>query len=232
MAHLGHKTHLFFDLDDTLWDFEKNSSFVLKDLFREFELADKLKTDFDAFYTKYKVVNQDLWKQYYQKQIDKNYLRNHRFNQTFKLFAYDNYDENLLLTEEYLYRSPQGTALKEGCIETLDYLKQQYTLHIITNGFKEVQGIKLDGCGLRPYFSNIIVSEEHELTKPDEKIFRLAESFANTSQQHCVMIGDNYESDIAGALNAGWDAIYFSEKNEMNFEGNLITRLQDLKAMF
>ena len=89
-------------------------------------------------------------------------------------------------------------------------LNKNYHLHIITNGFKEVQAIKIDGCGLRNYFKNIIISEEHNLSKPEEKIFRLAESFADAKTEECVMIGDNFESDIVGALNAGWEAIYFA----------------------
>lgn len=232
MAGLKHRQHLFFDLDDTLWDFEKNSSVVLKDLFVEFELSDKLKTDFDSFYVTYKKINHGLWSQYYKKQVDKAFLRNNRFNEAFKQFNYDNYEENLLVTEQYLDRSPRGTHLKDGCIETLDYLKDKYTLHIITNGFKEVQGIKLNGCGLQDYFSQVIISEEHFLTKPDKEIFRLAESFAGTHAADCVMIGDNYESDIEGALNAGWEAIYFADDNTRGHQGNFISKLEELKSIF
>lgn len=223
---------MFFDLDDTLWDFEKNSSTVLKDLFFEFNLAEKLSADFETFYSTYKKINLDLWVQYYKKQIDKTYLRNHRFNLAFKEFGYDNYDENLLITEQYLKRSPKGTHLKEGCLDVLNYLKDNYILHIITNGFKEVQHIKIDGCKLRDYFSQIVISEEHSLTKPDEQIFRLAESFAGASAEECVMIGDNFESDIEGALNAGWEAIYFSEEIKNGYKGHAIRKLEELKEMF
>src|SRR5437868_6888407 len=107
------KKHLFFDLDDTLWDFEKNSQLVLKDLFVEFSLSDKLRTDFDSFFKAYKAINLGLWAKYYKKQIDKQFLRDHRFNLTFKEFTYDNYAENLLITEQYLNRAPKGTFLKE-----------------------------------------------------------------------------------------------------------------------
>jgi putative hydrolase of the HAD superfamily len=232
MVNLKLKQHLFFDFDDTLWDFEKNSAIVLKDLFTEFELETKLKTDFDTFYRHYKTVNQVLWSKYYKKQIDKTYLRNHRFNEAFKLFDYDNYQENLLVTEQYLFRSPKGTLLKENCLEVLDYLHQKYHLHIITNGFKEVQYIKLNGSGIKKYFKNVIISEEHQLTKPDEKIFRLAETLALTKHQHCVMIGDNLESDIQGASNAGWEAIYFSEQSQHDFNYPQIKNLIELKSIF
>ncbi len=228
---MKNKTHVFFDLDDTLWDFEKNSRLVLSDLFLEFNLEDKLKTDFNSFLTEYKKINLQLWTAYYKKQIDKHYLRNHRFNEAFKQFNYNNYNENLLITEHYLQRAPQGTHLKEDCLEVLNYLKQNYQLHIITNGFKEVQRIKINGSGLKDYFTHILISEEHGLTKPDAKIFKLAEQLASTNAQQCIMIGDNFESDIEGAVNAGWDAIYFSEHNNHHFDGCVIKALKELKQL-
>jgi putative hydrolase of the HAD superfamily len=204
--------HIFFDLDDTLWDFEKNSSSVLQELFTEFDLSSKLKTDYDTFHSTYKFVNNKLWQQYYRKEIDKIFLRNHRFLFAFNEFGYDNFDENMQVTELYLQRSPYGKHLKDGCHETLTYLGKKYKLHLITNGFKEVQHIKLDNCGLRSYFDQIIISEEHHLTKPDEKIFRLAETLSNASRHECLMIGDNMESDIEGARNAGWKSVYYSKE--------------------
>jgi putative hydrolase of the HAD superfamily len=223
--------HIFFDLDDTLWDFEKNSGKVLQQLFLEYDLTSKLKTDFENFHFTYKKINLSLWQQYSKKEIDKQYLRNHRFNIVFNKFGYNNYEENLNITEHYLTRAPKGTHLKTGCIEVLEYLNQKYHLHIITNGFKEIQFIKIDGCGLRSYFKNIIISEEHNLTKPDEQIFRLAENFANADKENCVMIGDNFESDIQGAINAGWKAIWLTE--EQGREGfYTIDDLLKLKTLF
>jgi putative hydrolase of the HAD superfamily len=231
MCGLTNKHHVFFDLDDTLWDFEKNSERVLRQLFDEFLLAQNLHCDFDVFYQRYKIENKNLWSLYYQKKIDKHFLRNHRFNTVFKLFGHDDYEENLLVTEQYLKRSPNGTVLKDNCVVVLDYLKQHYHLHIITNGFKEVQDIKLKASGIQSYFNHVIISEEHNLTKPDERIFRLAENLASTSKQHCVMIGDNLESDIAGALNAGWDAIHYSEQKDPNYNGLHVSNLLELKTL-
>jgi putative hydrolase of the HAD superfamily len=231
MADLRHKKHLFFDLDDTLWDFQKNSGIVLAQLFEEFELATKLNTDYAVFLQTYKRINLEFWSKYYTKQIDKHYLRNHRFNETFKAFGYDNYEENLVITSQYLDRAPRETHLKEGCIEVLDYLKHKYQLHIITNGFLEVQHIKLDGSGLRNYFNQIIISEEHQLVKPEEKIFRLAEFLAGAEKNDCVMIGDSFESDITGAINAGWEAIHLNE-NQKDVAVKNIKHLTELKQIF
>lgn len=232
MAALKNKKHLFFDLDDTLWDFNRNSGNVLKELYTEFELEDKLKADFTLFHEEYKKVNFEFWCRYYKREIDKSFLRNNRFKETFKKFNYSNDPENQLITEQYMNRAPHGRFLKEGCLETLAYLARHYSLHIITNGFKEIQGIKLDGCGLRDFFCHIIISEEHNLIKPEEKIFRLAETMAGTTKEECVMIGDNYESDVLGALNAGWEAIYLSENNSEKFEGRVINKLIELKRFF
>jgi putative hydrolase of the HAD superfamily len=231
MGGLTNKQHVFFDLDDTLWDFEKNSERVLRQLFDEFFLAQKLHCEFDVFYQRYKIENKNLWSLYYQKKIDKQFLRNHRFNTVFKLFGYDDYDRNLLISEQYLKRSPNGTVLKDNCFVVLDYLKQRYHLHIITNGFKDVQDIKLKASGIQHYFNNVIISEAHQLSKPDERIFRLAEKMAATSKQHCVMIGDNLESDITGALNAGWEAIHYADNKDANYKGLHISDLIELKSL-
>lgn len=232
MAGLKQKKHLFFDFDDTLWDFQKNSAAVLNELYHEFRLEDKLQTGLEAFLAAYKKINLQFWSQYYKKEIDKQHLRNHRFNETFKIFGYDNYEENLVVTEQYLKRAPHGSCLKEGCLETLDYLKQRYKLHIITNGFGEVFHIKMDACGIKTYFEHIIISEEHALVKPDKEIFRLAETMAGTHAEDCVMIGDSLESDIAGAVNAGWEAIYLAEEKHSSFDGKTILRLEELRDLF
>jgi len=231
MAPLKNRRHLFFDLDDTLWDFEKNSTSVLKELFNEFDLHKKINANFEDFYIGYSKINISLWKDYQNKKIDKLFLRNSRFYLALKKFGYDAFKESQLMNEQYLLRSPKGKHLKNDCKNVLDYLYQNYSLHIISNGFKDVQHTKIDGCGLRPYFKNIIISEEYQLTKPDEKIFRLAEFFAGTSKENCVMIGDNFDCDMQGALNAGWETVYFSEK-EHGFKCTSVKRLLDLKALF
>lgn len=232
MVDLKHKKHLFFDFDDTLWDFQKNSTTVLEALFYEHALDSKLNTDLTAFLAAYKKINLLFWSRYCNKEIDKTYLRNNRFKETFGAFDYINEKDNVLITEQYLNRAPQGSALKEGCIETLEYLKQNYQLHIITNGFREVFAVKMNACGIRNYFKQIIISEEHNAIKPDEKIFRLAESFAKTSADECVMIGDSLESDIHGALNAGWEAVYLAQDSSNGFNGRTISRLEELKMLF
>ncbi|MBK9284512.1 MAG: noncanonical pyrimidine nucleotidase, YjjG family [Sphingobacteriaceae bacterium] len=225
------KKHIFFDLDDTLWDFEKNSAEVLAELFIEFDLQNKLKTDFRTFLNEYKKVNQLLWTDYGQKKITKTELRNTRFHLTFQKLNYNNYAENLKLTELYLNRCPLKTNLKADCITILEYLKPKYNLHIITNGFKEIQRKKINQSKLHSYFEQIIISEEHQLHKPDPAIFRLAEKLTRSTNQECIVIGDNIESDIKGANSANWNSIYFGEKTNSMADKN-ISRLIELKEFF
>ncbi|WP_317898680.1 YjjG family noncanonical pyrimidine nucleotidase [Aurantibacillus circumpalustris] len=232
MVNLKHKKHLFFDFDDTLWDFKKNSTAVLNKLFYEYSLNEKLKTDLNSFLDVYKKINLLFWSKYTKKEIDKTYLRNNRFKETFKLFDYTNEEDNLIITEQYLRLAPQGSELKEGCVDTLEYLKKNYHLHIITNGFREVFAIKMNACGIRDYFDQIIISEEHKAIKPDVKIFRLAESFAKAKSDECVMIGDSLESDVQGALNAGWEAIHFNEEELFLKNEKTISKLVQLKNYF
>lgn len=232
MVSLKHKQHLFFDLDDTLWDFHSNSSSVLTDLYQQFDLKSKLRVSVELFLDEYHRINLGLWKQLYKREVDKTYLRTQRFNLVLKHFGYENYGESMAISELYLQLAPTGTALKEGCKETLEDLQKNYTLHIITNGFIESQHKKIDACGLRPFFKNIIISEEHNSVKPETKIFRIAETLANTSAEHCVMIGDNYDSDITGALNGGWEAIHLCSTDDTQHNGLRINALPQLLKHF
>ena len=201
--------HLFFDLDDTLWDFETNSDLVLRQIYSEFGLEKKLGVVYSDFISQYKVTKAELWQKYSKRSITKEELRNLRFETVFQKFGYSNYNENLDVTHQYLTRAPHGKALKEGCLEVLDFLSKKYQLHIITNGFKEIQHIKLNGSELKPYFKNIIISEEHGLSKPHPEIFRLAEKMALAESHECLMIGDNHETDVMGAIQSGWKAIHY-----------------------
>jgi putative hydrolase of the HAD superfamily len=185
-----------------------------------------------AFLAAYKKINLSFWSRYCNREIDKTYLRNNRFKETFGVFDYINEKDNVLITEQYLSRAPQGSALKEGCIETLEYLKQNYQLHIITNGFREVFAIKMNACGIRSYFEQLSIGEELNAMIPDEKMFKLAEFFAKTSADECVMIGDSLESDEQGALNAGWEAVYLAEDSNHAYKGKTILRLEELKTIF
>ncbi len=204
-------THLFFDLDNTLWDFDTNSRTVLQNLFNANNFEKRLGVGFAEFHEYYYKKNDELWHLYYFNKIKKEELRYKRFYDTFLNFGLNDLRLSRSIAEDYVKISPYSKHLMPGCIELLDELSVKYHLHIITNGFAEVQNIKIDNCGLRNYFKHIIISEEHGMTKPHVDIFRLGERLANTTSDKCIMIGDNWVSDIEGAIGAGWKAVYFGQ---------------------
>jgi putative hydrolase of the HAD superfamily len=224
--------HLFFDLDRTLWDFDKNSEIALRQLFQEEELEGQI-GGFELFHRQYVYQNAHLWKLYGKGIIKKEELRFERFRVTLKHFKIK--DEALVrrLSDAYVQISPLQTALFPSAIQTLEELAQMgFKLHIITNGFQEVQFIKLENCGLRAFFDVVVCSEFVGKNKPDLAIFKYAMNQAGAKAQKSVMIGDDYHVDIAGALRAGMQAIWFdpSAKNQYNYE-NTIAELTVLPEM-
>jgi putative hydrolase of the HAD superfamily len=224
--------HVYFDLDDTLWDFEKNSVRVLHDLFLQNNLDASLNTDFDTFLTAYKKKNNELWQAYNEKVISKEELRDRRFHETFLQFGFNHCNLSRDVSEAYLRLSPYGKELKKGSVELLEKLKSNYRLHIITNGFKEVQLTKIEQCGLTKYFDLIIISEDVGFNKPDVRIFREAERLGKTEKKACLMIGDNFNTDIAGAKNAGWQSIWYNPERNKRHQAAQVNCLTELLDVF
>ncbi len=224
--------HIFFDLDDTIWDFEKNSEGILSKLFEEHGLQHKLQNDFYTYFTAYKKKNGELWQLYNTKKITKDELRKRRFHETFLQFGYNDFDLSWAISESYLQRSPYGTELKKGAIELLETLSENYKLHVITNGFKEIQYIKLKQCDLGKYFDAVIISEEVGHNKPNIEIFREAERLVNTSKEACLMIGDNFETDIQGAKKAGWQSIWYNPQKSKRYQTTQVHCLTEIVTHF
>ena len=201
--------HIFFDLDRTLWDFETNSKDTLRELFYKYNLNDRI-DNFDQWYAAYKQHNKRLWEQYGLGEIKKETLRETRFYLTFKDFGIDDMELGLLFDKEYIEQSPKKKILFPNAVETLEYLKAKYSLHIITNGFSEIQHIKLKSSGISSFFANVFTSEMVGYHKPHPAIFRHAMSCTNAKKTECLMVGDDYEADIVGAKNAGIDQIFFT----------------------
>jgi len=226
--------HIFFDLDNTLWDFEKNSREALLHLFNEHSIKTHCKTEFEDFIEIYESVNHELWNLYNLQQTTKEELRYQRFYKSFLHFNYNNLQLAHLWADDYLKISPYKTHLIDGAMDILLYLKDKYQLHIITNGFKEVRYTKLDYSKLSPFFEHVVISEEYGFNKPDIKIFDIAQVLTSAQIHECVMIGDNYDTDILGALNANWKAIYLSDQHKINDDKNYyqINKLIQLKEHF
>lgn len=218
--------HLFFDLDRTLWDFDKNSESALKFLFDETQSIHQLPS-FYKFNQIYKEVNVNLWKKYGKGKISKEELRDTRFNKAFLKLGLNNQELNNHFNTEYLRISPFQTAMFPNTIETLEALKKEkYSMHIITNGFKEVQLTKLQNCGIYDYFDIIVSSEEVGFNKPDVRIFRHAMTLAGAKPEHSVMIGDDMNVDVIGAERAGMFGIHFDPEERLKKKNDF--RIRDL----
>lgn len=207
---------IFFDLDHTLWDFETNSLETLIEIFEKHSLKAAGIPNVDAFIEVYHNHNHRLWRDYRMGEIEKEELRVQRFGLCLNDFGIT--DSVLIesIANDYVSISPTKTNLFSDVHEILTYLKSKYRLHIITNGFVEVQYTKLEHSGLRPYFTEIITSEEAGANKPDPAIFKYALKLSNATAQTSLMIGDNIEVDIEGARLAGLDQVLvdFSDEHQ------------------
>ena len=222
-----HKKHLFFDLDHTLWDFDKNSGFAFDTIFKNqgFDIS------LQDFLNIYIPRNQHYWKLYQVNQISHQDLRYYRLKDVFDALHFEVSDEVIhKLSDDYIKYLPEYNHLFDGAIELLDYLKPNYQLHIITNGFSEVQDKKLNNSNIGHYFETITNSELAGQKKPNPIIFDYALGNAKASKQESIMIGDSFEADILGALDFGIDAIFFNEhKTEIKHDVYQVNHLLELK---
>lgn len=202
--------HVFFDLDHTLWDFDKNSELAFETIFTRNDLA----IDTKEFIEQYVPINQACWKLYRHDKISHAELRYQRLKYSFDALNFDISDEQIAnIAQEYIQILPENNLLFDGAFEILDYLNQKYKLHIITNGLAEVQFKKLTNSNLRSYFQTITNSEMAGVKKPNPIIFQHALDLAKANKENSIMIGDCLEADVEGALDAGLDAIFFNESN-------------------
>lgn len=200
---------LFFDLDRTLWDYRANSEQTLNDLVTKHtpELVEK----FDEFLATFYEVNESLWLEYRNCRLSKERLSTQRFIDSFKRLGVNAESFAEEFSDDYIRESPNKTKLFPKTIETLEYLKTKgYRLFLLTNGFVEVQKVKIRDSKLEPFFERMITSEEAGYQKPHEKIFKFALNIVEAEKADCLMIGDDLESDIEGAHNLGIDTVFFN----------------------
>ena len=209
---------LFFDLDHTLWDFETNSRLALRAGHEAVGLVDKGVTDVEAWIASYEKANDWCWAQFRAGLMDKATLRSERFKLAFEgLGLTPDKDTSRALGEHYIETSPYQTALFPGAIEVLETLKARgHRMVVLTNGFEEVQHIKVKNSGLKPFFSEVYTSDALGVKKPNPQAFELAATRSGLPMDaSIVMIGDSMESDVDGAQNVGWDAVHFNPHGPM-----------------
>ena len=219
-------TDIFFDLDHTLWDFQKNSALTFDFLLKKYQIN----IDLNKFLNIYIPINFSYWKLYRDEKITKEFLRYNRLKSSFEKLNISLSDDVInKIADDYVISLPVNNFLIKDTILVLDYLRNKYRLHIITNGFTEVQNKKIVNSQIKKYFHSIIDSETVGVKKPNIKIFDYALKISGARSKNSLMIGDNLEADILGALNAGFHAIHFNNNNEAPHEHCLI--LSELKSL-
>lgn len=225
--------HIFFDLDRTLWDFDANSHETLLELCDTYKLNEKGIPDYEEFINTYKAHNAELWDLYRVDQISQKDLRRERFQRALADFGVDNFILSENIGEDYIEVCPRKNKLHPYTLEVLDYLKEKYSLHLITNGFDKTQHIKLEHANLTPYFNQIITSEKLGVKKPNPAIFAHALDVAEATKEDSIYIGDNLVVDILGCQNFGIDGIYFNQekkkhKENVAFEISCLSQIMEI----
>lgn len=207
---------IFFDLDDTLFDFTSASLKVLKRLWDERVEINTIFPSPEAFIDEYHIHNTAMWKLHESGQITAEFLKGERFRLT---IAPDRNDNEIVrisheLNDRYLWLLGECNMVRPGVMELMEILSKKYLIGVLTNGFTEVQYRKLHSTGLDRYIQRMVISDEIGVQKPDARIFRYAEQETGAKAEEIIMIGDNPDNDIQGALDAGWHAIYYSWKGK------------------
>ena len=200
---------LFFDLDDTLWDTAYNNKVCLEEIYVDYHLG-RYYASFADFFDCYMPHNLMLWEQYRKHTIDRWTLIRERFLYVLRPMGIDDEAFALQMNNDFLQRTATKTKLIAGAIELLDYLAPRYRLFILSNGFREIQSLKMQHSGLAPYFTRLLLSEDIAIQKPHSKIFEYALKSTNSRRSESLMTGDSYEADIIGAQSARIDQLWFN----------------------
>ncbi|MGD1841740.1 MAG: YjjG family noncanonical pyrimidine nucleotidase [Thermonemataceae bacterium] len=224
--------HIIFDLDHTLWDFNKSATETLLELFTEYGLAhfDVTPTQFVETYLQ---VNGELWKRYNYGEISQQMLREIRFGQVFERMGLSKVQVPSQISQQYSERCPAKPYLIPHALAILQYLQPRYPLHIITNGFSDIQQVKLRESGILHFFEEVVTSCDAACKKPDKRIFEYLLEKLAADPVDCLMIGDNLATDIRGATNIAMEAVYFNPSREVHeettaYEISCLSELQDI----
>ena len=226
--------HIFFDLDNTLWDHRRNAYLTLKDIFNRQKVSEKYNLNFEDFHREYFTINERLWEQIRDGEIDKDYLRKHRFYDSFLFFGIDDLELAQLFEDNFLDEILNYNDLVEGAFELLEYLSEKnYQLHILSNGFKEVTTRKCELSGIKNYFKTITSADEINVRKPHREVYQYALNKAGAKKEESMMIGDDGIADVEGGKSFGLQVVFFDVFND-NFQAEgveVIKKLAELKNL-
>ena len=213
---LAGRPWIWFDLDDTLWNFHDNSLVALREIYREYEL-DRFWPTEQQWLDDYHAVNDELWRLYSRGEITRDVLRMERFRRPLVSAGCADAEAremSAMLDSVYLGKLGKMSGTVPGAYDVLNRLRPFYNIGILSNGFAEVQYGKMASAGLSPLIDCVVLSDEMEINKPDRRLFDYACRKAGTEAGQCLLVGDNPDTDIAGAVGAGWKAIYFCPQAE------------------
>ncbi|MEO8412025.1 MAG: YjjG family noncanonical pyrimidine nucleotidase [Ginsengibacter sp.] len=231
--HLKYR-HLFFDLDHTLWDFDANAKESLYELYNLFQLEKKFIYPFEGFYTTYLKHNAVLWDRFEKGYISSAELKWKRMWRSLVDFGIGDEELAKEMSAKFLEILPTKKKVFAYTFEILDYLtEKEYSIHLITNGFEKTQWSKLNNSKLAKYFTHVITSEVSNSMKPQKEIFEYAVKKTRGNIDECIMIGDNPNADIQGAINAGMDTIFVNhiKANSKVTPTHTIYHLKELEAI-
>ena len=223
--------HIFFDLDNTLWDHRKNAYLTLKEIFAREKVQEKYQLGFEEFHKEYFTINENLWAAIRDGKIDKQYIRDNRFYDSFLFFGIDDKELSQKFENNFLDQIIENNELVEGAFDLLEYLAQKkYRLHILSNGFEEVTYRKCELSGIKNYFATITSADEINIRKPQPEIFEYALKKADAKKENSIIIGDDWIADVEGGLAFGMDAIFFDRFNDdFDAEVKTVKNLSDIK---
>ncbi|MCY7357073.1 MAG: YjjG family noncanonical pyrimidine nucleotidase [Rudanella sp.] len=208
--------HLFFDLDHTLWDFDRNSAESIAELYEEHRLVELGIPSAEAFSEKFIEVNRKLWRAFDLNELTHAYIRENRFPMVLSALGLDDITGFPDLNEGYLRLLPRKAHLTDAARDLLNHLHGRYQMHIITNGFDDIQALKLASSDIAHYFIHVVTNEKSGgYKKPDPRIFEFSLTIAGAKVQESLMIGDNHEADIQGAQAVGLDTVFYNPKGEV-----------------
>jgi YjjG family noncanonical pyrimidine nucleotidase len=225
--------HIFFDLDDTVWDYRSNASETVRELYGRHEMAAYNTFSEDDFCETFLIVNKELWDEFDRGRVNKSIIREKRFQLVMERLGQPDPALGIRLSEEFISICPTKGNLPPRAFEVLDYLSDTYVMHIITNGFEEVQHIKLRSGGLTGYFDQVIISDTIGKRKPDPGIFDHALQAAGAKRHESIMIGDNLNTDIKGARDSSIDQVFYNplrleHDRDVTYEVYEFSQLQDI----
>lgn len=223
--------HIFFDLDNTLWDHRKNAYLTLKEIFKREDITEKFNIGFEEFHTEYFTINEKLWAQIRDGEIDKEYLRKHRFYDAFLFFGVDDFELSQVFEHQFLDEILNYNDLVPGAFEILEYLSaKNYDLHILSNGFQEVTHKKCELSGIKNYFKTITSADEINIRKPHPEVYDYALKKASAQKENSMMIGDDWIADVEGGKAFGLEVVFLDVFND-NYEAENVKVIKKLKEL-